>query len=119
HPKRGKPVARRLYCEHAFTGFALELLGDGQVGGRLHIQTSSIGRRLVIFFRSVAFRLRIEGSSGRSTPCGPTTQLNGRRSLPTEFCSSSRPSRKASGRGGQPGTYTSTGRNLSTPCTTL
>ena len=35
------------------------------------------------------------------------------------FCSSSRPWKRASGRGGQPGMYTSTGTILSTPLTTL
>ena len=34
-------------------------------------------------------------------------------------CSSSRPWKSASGRGGQPGMYTSTGTTLSTPLTTL
>ena len=34
-------------------------------------------------------------------------------------CSSSRPWNSASGRGGQPGMYTSTGTILSTPLTTL
>ena len=34
-------------------------------------------------------------------------------------CSSSRPWNSASGRGGQPGMYTSTGTTLSTPLTTL
>src|ERR1700756_3184707 len=61
----------------------------------------------------------MEGMSGRSTPCGPMTQLRGRFSFPTASRNNKTPSRNASGRGGQPGTYTSTGRNLSTPCTTL
>ena len=56
---------------------------------------------------------------GRSIIWGPIAQLNGRFSEPTRFCSRSRPSMNASGRGGQPGTYTSTGMKVSTPCTTL
>ena len=47
---------------------------------------------------------RRDGKGGRSTPCGPITQLRGRRSVPTALCNSVTPSRNASGRGGQPGT---------------
>ena len=43
----------------------------------------------------------------------------GQRRLPVSFSSSfSIPSMSASGRGGQPGIYTSTGNSLSTPSTT-
>jgi len=61
---------------------------------------------------------RLLDAGGRIV-CDPAIQLSGRRSLPTFCCSMIRPSMKVSGRGGQPCTYTSTGRNLSTPCTTL
>ncbi len=54
--------------------------------------------------RSARFWSLMHGGSGRSTPCGPTTQLSGRFSVPTSLLNSSRPSMKASGRGGQPGT---------------
>src|ERR1044072_2528957 len=57
--------------------------------------------------------------SGLITPWSPMVQLSGRFSLPTESRNNIRPCMKASGLGGQPGTYTSTGKNLSTPCTTL
>src|ERR1019366_5073125 len=112
-------VARRLWCEHTLADLVLESFVNGRIGDSGHIQTSSGERRVATFSRSARLRSRIDGSWGGSPPFGPTTQLNGLRSLPTAFCSSIRPSRKASGRGGQPGTYTSTGRNLSTPWTTL
>ena len=64
-------------------------------------------------------RSRMLGGSGRWTSCDPTTQLRGRRSFPTASRRSWSPSMNASGRGGHPGMYTSTGMNESTPWTTL
>src|SRR5665213_1142191 len=84
-----------------------------------HFQTSSLLLSTVARCRSFRLRSRREGSGGRDVACEPATQLKGLRSLTTAFCKSSNPSSKASGRGGHPGTYASTGRNLSTPCTTL
>src|SRR5262249_1927059 len=82
--------------------------------GRLR-QISSGGLRVVSFSRKGRFRSRREGFGSFSTPCGPITQLNGRRSVLTAFESRTRPSSQASGRGGHPGPYTSTGTMLSTP----
>ena len=50
------------------------------------------------------------------TICAPAgRRFSAQRSPRTISCSRSRPSVSASGRGGQPGTYTSTGMTLSTP----
>ena len=69
--------------------------------------------------RSARFRSRMEGMRRAlrflraSNPAqGPPLGADGLLQQQQTF-------QKASGRGGQPGTYTSTGRNLSTPCTTL
>ena len=80
------------------------------------IRRSQIGRALLARRR---FRSRCEIGAGRihALRAGDPAQ---RALLAAHGCdSSSSPSMSASGRGGQPGTYTSTGRKLSTPCTTL
>src|SRR5436190_135870 len=60
-------------------------------------------------------RVHVE-ARGTNYGCGVTT---GQRRLPVSFSSSlRRPSMRASGRGGQPGINTSTGKSLSTPSTT-
>src|SRR5208283_5027597 len=114
HPKRGNTVIRLLGYGYG-TKFVPDFFCDCRGGDH----TSSVSRRVVIFCREGCNRSRIEGIGARVVSCGPTTQLNGRRSVPTACRNNSSPSRNASGRGGQPGTQTSTGRNLSTPCTTL
>ena len=81
--------------------------------------TSSGLRNVVAAVLSACRRSRMLGMDGLTTSCGPTIRLRGLRSRPTASCRRRSPCTKASGRGGQPGTYTSTGRNLSTPCTTL
>src|SRR5580658_1445124 len=60
--------------------------------------------RVVAFCRVGRIKSRTEGRGARIVSCGPTTQLSGRCSVPIAFCNNSSPSRKASGRGGQPGT---------------
>src|SRR5690606_23947734 len=82
-------------------------------------QTVSGVRSVRWLVRSARFSSRKLRTGARVTPCGPTTHDSGLRSVPTTCCSSVSPSISASGRGGQPGTYTSTGMKLSTPCTTL
>ncbi len=54
--------------------------------------------------RRTRLRSLMLGGSGRRTSCDPTAQLSGRRSVPTTWRRSCRPSMNASGRGGQPGT---------------
>src|SRR5438105_598673 len=93
----------RLFPRDPVRGNAiLGLLVGSWRGGGAHDYTSSGGLRSVVFCRNGRFRSRNEGMGGRSTPCGPMTQLSGRLSMPTAFCNSTRPSSKASGRGGQP-----------------
>src|SRR5690606_37737255 len=87
------------------------------IGDSFHSPSGDLNS--VIVLRYSRFRSFTEIFSGRITPCSPIVQLKGRVSLPTLSDSKSKPSMNASGRGGHPGTYTSTGRNLSTPCTTL
>src|SRR5690606_17285678 len=82
-------------------------------------QMESGVRRVRCPVRSARRSSRKLRTGARVTPCGPTTHERGRRSVPTACCSSVSPSISASGRGGHPGTYTSTGMKLSTPCTTL
>jgi len=58
-------------------------------------QISSGDLSTVVRERSALLRSLMEGSDARTTPCGPTTQLRGRRSFPTCLCSSVSPSMKA------------------------
>src|SRR5438552_2423269 len=99
YPKSGNMVDR-LLGRSGRTKAVTNFLGDGGDGDH----TSSGSRSRVVFCRDGCIRSRIEGSGARTVSCGPTTQLSGRCSVPTAFCNNSRPSRKASGRGGQPGT---------------
>ena len=72
-------------------------LNRSTIGRCGHAHTSSGVRRSVACCRVGRLRSRMEGIGGRSTPCGPTTQLSGRRSVPTAFCSSSKPFQKRVG----------------------
>src|SRR5262249_8127171 len=81
-----------------------ERAGDLLRKWRVCTHTSSGSLSTVVFLRLGRNRSRMDGSGACRVSCAPTTQLSGRRSLPTAFCNNSRPSRKASGRGGQPGT---------------
>src|SRR4028119_283831 len=86
---------------------------------RCQFYTSSTCRKSTIPILSSLFCSFIGLISGLITPCSPITQLSGLFSCLTASPSNIRPCINASGRGGQPGTYTSTGKILSTPCTTL
>src|SRR3954453_13700023 len=100
YPKRGDMIDR-LLGRCGWTKAITNFLRDGGDGGD---HTSSGSRSRVVFCRDGCIRSRMEGSGARTVSCGPTTQLSGRCSVPIAFCNNSRPSRKASGRGGQPGT---------------
>src|SRR5215469_15570659 len=99
HPNGGDMIGR-LLGHGDRTKAVANFLRDGRDGDH----TSSGSRSRVVFCRDGCIRSRIDGSGARTVSCGPTTQLSGRCSAPTAFCNNSRPSRKASGRGGQPGT---------------
>src|SRR5690242_4448663 len=99
YPKGGD-VIDRLLGRSGRTKAVANFLSDS--GERDH--TSSGSRSRVVFCRDGRIKSRIDGRGVRTVSCGPTTQLSGRCSVPTAFCSNSRPSRKASGRGGHPGT---------------
>src|SRR5262245_49485350 len=81
-----------------------DLCSDFLYDVRCGDHTSSGSRSTVACCRVGRSNSRIEGSGGRVVSCWPTTQLSGRRSTCTSFCNRRRPSTKASGRGGQPGT---------------
>src|SRR6185437_2223532 len=119
NPGGGNLIASGLANQRQIRESLLNLVNDVRLQDWQFLHTSSTGRSVLARCRCGRFRSRNEGMGARSTPCGPTTQLKGRRSSPTACCSKSKPSINASGRGGQPGTYTSTGRNLSTTWTTL
>src|SRR5580658_3810475 len=76
------------------------LLRDGEGGD--HTWSGSLST--ISFCRAGCIRSQRDGIGARTVSCDPTTQLSGRRSAPMAFCNNSSPSRKASGRGGQPGT---------------
>src|SRR5215469_3801765 len=99
YPK-GWDTIDRLLGRSGRTKTVANFLSDGGDGDH----TSSGSRSRVVFCLDGCIRSRIDGSGARTVSCGPTTQLSGRCSVPTAFCNNSRPSRKASGRGGQPGT---------------
>src|SRR5215469_1334956 len=99
YPKGGDMIDR-LLGRSGKTKAIANFLSDGGDGDH----TSSGSRSRVVFCRDGRIKSRIDGSGARTVSRGPTTQLSGRCSVPTAFCSNSRPSRKASGRGGQPGT---------------
>src|SRR5690348_13401014 len=99
YPKSGDMVDR-LLGRSGRTKAIANFLSDGGDGDH----TSSGSRSRVVFCRNGCIRSRIDGSGARTVSCGPTTQLSGRRSVSTAFCNNNRPSKKASGRGGQPGT---------------
>src|ERR1051326_6005208 len=101
-PERGDAVVVRARSRSFGFKFSLERRFDC-LSHKHHI--SSMGRRSVARCRADLFKSRNEGEGRRSTPCGPTTQLKGLRSVPTAFCRSIRPSMKASGRGGQPDAF--------------
>ena len=81
-----------------------EPVGDFLRDGRDVDHTSSGSLRTAAFCRDGRIRSRMDGRGARIVSWEPTTQLSGRSSVPTTFCNNKSPSRKASGRGGQPGT---------------
>jgi hypothetical protein len=99
HPKSGYMIVRFLRHGGRTEPFAY-FLRDGPGGDH----TSSGSLSTVAFCRAGRIRSRMDGRGARTVSCEPTTQLSGRCSVPIAFCNNSNPSRKASGRGGQPGT---------------
>src|SRR6516162_1191166 len=99
HPKRRDAILRLLRNRSR-----TEPIGDFLRDGRDVDHTWSGSLSTAAFCRDGRIRSRMDGRGARIVSWEPTTQLSGRSSVPTTFCNKSSPSRKASGRGGQPGT---------------
>ena len=94
--------------------------GDSPIDARAGIGTSHCRSYLVrrpqhgrVLALSLACRSRMRRQrQGARTPCGPIDPAQRPLLRAHGFCSSRRPSMNASGRGGHPGTYTSTGKKF-------
>src|SRR6266542_3115219 len=99
YPKRRDPIVRLLRNDSR-----TEPVSDFLRDGRDVDHTWSGSLSTAAFCRDGRIRSRMDGRGARIVSWEPTTQVSGRSSVPTTFCNNSSPSRKASGRGGQPGT---------------